>query len=146
VIQDRRVVVPDWADLETPPVPEVPPLPVSLAPALPDEAVATPVMSLPPLQVQDVLDAVRPSWYEGGPAHRRIVDDLLARHASDFGRPCLLSALGWMLLQRQDLAGYLDWWIWDRQSRQESPANTLQFIRQVLRGLRRAPFEEPDVE
>ena len=103
-------------------------------------------MSLLPLQVQDVLDAIRPSWYEGGPAHRRVVDVLLTRHASDFGRPCLLSALGWMLLQRQDLAGYLDWWIWERQSRQEPPANTLQFIRQVLRGLRRTPFETPDVE
>ena len=33
VVRDRQVVVPDWADLETPPVPEVPPLPVPLAPA-----------------------------------------------------------------------------------------------------------------
>ena len=105
-----------------------------------------PPVSLPPLGVQDVLDAVRPAWYEGGPAHRRIVDDLLARHTSDFGRPCLLSALGWMLLQLQDLAGYLDWRVWERQNRQEPPADILRFVRQVLRALRCAPLEEWDVE
>jgi len=55
--QERRLVVPDWTDLETPPVPEVPPLPASPAPAFTDEAVAIPEISLPPLQVQDVLDA-----------------------------------------------------------------------------------------
>jgi len=100
----------------------------------------------PPLEVQDVLNAIRPSWYEGGPAHRRIIDDLLERHAPGFSRTCLLSALGWMLLQRQAVAGYLDWWICEHQSRQEPPADTLRFIRKVLVGLRRAPFEAPERE
>ena len=132
--------------METASVPAVPQHYASPAPAPSGEAVVTSAVPRPPLQVQDVLNAVRPSWYEGGPAHRRVVDDLLARHASDFGRSCLLSALGWMLLQRQDLAGYLDWWICERQGWQESPADTLQFIRQMLRGLRRTPLEAPDPE
>ena len=51
-----------------------------------------------------------------------------------------------MLLQRQDLAGYLDWRVWERQNRQEPPAETLRYVRQVLRALRCAPLEEWDVE
>jgi len=93
-----------------------------------------------------VLNAIRPSWYEGGPAHRRIVDNLLASFSSDFSRPCLVSALGWMLLQRQDVAWYLDWWIGERRARREPPADTLYFLRQVLAGLRCAPFVAPDAE
>ena len=139
--QGRRLVVPDWANMETAPVPVAPPRPAFPAPAPSGEAVAD--VPRPPLEAQDVLNAVRPSWYDGGPAHRRIVNDLLARYAPDFSRTCLLSALGWMLLQRQDLAGYLDWWICERQARQEPPADTLRFIREVLVGLRRAPFEAP---
>jgi len=142
----RWLVVPEWANMETAPVPDVPPRPASPAPA--PSGVADMAMDVPrpPLEIQDVLNAIRPSWYEGGPAHHRIVDDLLARYSSEFSRPCLISALGWMLLQRQDVAGYLDWWICECQARQESPADILHVLREVLVGMRRAPFEAPERE
>jgi len=138
--------VPDWANLETPLVLDVPRRFASPASALPSDAdVATdePRSSLEP---QDVLNAIWPIWYEGGPAHRRVVNDLLGRFSSPFSTACLISALGWMLLQRQDVGLYLDWWNGERQALRESPADTLQVLRQILAQLRHAPFEAPDAE
>jgi len=139
--QRRPVVVPDWANMETPPVPDVPRHFASPSSTTPSEAVVTAVEPRPMLDVRDVLNAIRPVWYEGGPAHCRVVDDLLARFSSPFEAACLISALGWMLLQRQDVGLYLDWWISERQALSESPANTLRVLREILARLQHAPFE-----
>jgi len=139
--QRRPVVVPDWANMETPPVPDVPrhfASPSSAVPSDADEAADEP---RPMLDPQDVLNTIRPIWYEGDPAHRRVVDDLLARFSSPFEAACLISTLGWMLLQRQDIGLYLDWWIGERQALSESPADTLRVLREILARLRHAPFE-----
>jgi len=97
--QGRPVVVPDWANMETPPVPDIPRHPASPSSAMPSDVDSTAVVPRPTLDPRDVLNAIRPIWYEGGPAHRRVVDDLLARFSSPFEAACLISTLGWMLLQ-----------------------------------------------
>ena len=140
-VQVQRPVVPEWADMETPPVPEVPPLRASPATASVGEAVASLDVPRPGLTYQVLLDAIRPSWFEGTPAHTRVVDSLLARYDSQFSRPGLISALEWMLLQRQDVGLYLGWWIGERQASQESPADTLRALREILARMHHAPVE-----
>ena len=127
-------------------VPDVPRCFASLASALPSDADVAMNEPRPPLEPQDVLNAIRPIRYEGGPAHRRVVDDLLARFSSPFGASCLISALGWMLLQRQDVGLTLDWWIGECQALRELPADTLRVLRQILTRLQHALFEVPDAE
>ena len=107
--QARQPNVPDWAIMETPPVAEVSPLRASPATAPPVEAVALPAAQRPGLTYQALIDAVRPSWFERGLAHSRVADDVLARFTSLVDRAGILSALEWMLLQRRDVAAYLDW-------------------------------------
>jgi len=72
------VVVPDWANMENPPVPDVPRRLTSLSSTTPSEAGVTAVEPRPTLDPRDVLNTIRPFWYEGSPAHRWVVDDLLA--------------------------------------------------------------------
>ena len=140
-LQGQRPIVPEWANMETPPVPEVPPLRASPATASSGEAVATSDVPRPGLTYQVLLDAIRPSWFEGTPAHTSVVDSLLARYSSEFSRPGLISSLEWMLLQRQDVGMYLGWWIGERQASHESPADTLRALREILSRMHHAPVE-----
>jgi len=139
--QGQRPVVPEWADMETPPIPEASPLHASPATAPSGEAVATSDVPRPGLSYQVLLDAIRPSWFEGTPAHPRVVDGLLARYTSEFSRAGLISSLEWMLLQHQDVGMYLDWWIGERQASHESPADTLRALREILSRMHYAPVE-----
>ena len=45
------------------------------------------------------------------------------------------------MLQRQDIGLYLEWWIGERQALNESPADTLRVLRDILVRLQHAPFE-----
>ena len=90
---------------------------------------------------QALINAVRPSWFEGGLAHSRVADDVLARYTSLVDRAGILSALEWMLLQRRDVAAYLDWCICEHQASGEPPADTLRSLREVLSHIHHAPVE-----
>ena len=122
-------------------MPDVPPLRASPATASSDEAVATPDVQRPGLTYQALLDAIRPFWLEDTPAHSRVVDDVLSRYTSGVSRAGLISSLEWMLLQRQDVGLYLSWCIGEHQAAGESPADTLQTLREVLTRMHRAPVE-----
>ena len=102
---------------------------------------ATPAVQRPGLTFQALIDAVRPLWFEGALAHSRVADDVLARYSSWVDRAGILSALDWMMLQRRDVAGYLDWCIGEHQASGESPADTLRSLREVLSRIYRAPVE-----
>jgi len=119
----------------------VPPLHASPATAPSGEAVVTQDAPRPGLTHQVLLDAIRPSWLEGAPAHSRVVDNLLSHHASGFSRAGLISALEWMLLQRQDVGLYIGWAIEQHQAAGESPANTLQALRAFLARMHGSPVE-----
>jgi len=95
----------------------------------------------PDLDFQVLLDAIRPFWLEGIPAHSRVVDNLLSSHTSGFSRAGLISSLGWMFLQRRDVSLYLGWCIEQHQAAGESPADTLQALWEFLSRVYRAPVE-----
>ena len=141
--QARQPNVPDWAIMETPPVAEVSPLRASPATAPPVEAVAPPAPAAqrPGLTYQALINAVRPSWFEGGLAHSRVADDVLARYTLLIDRAGILSALDWMMFQRRDVASYLDWCLGEHQASGESPADTLRSLREVLSRIYHAPVE-----
>ena len=58
-----------------------------------------------------------------------------------FSRAGLISSLEWMLLQRQDVGLYFGWCIGEHQAAGESPADTLQALREFLSRMHRAPVE-----
>jgi len=139
--QVRRPVVPEWANLETPPVSEVSPLRASPAATSTVEVAAISDVQRPELTFQVLLDAIRPFWLEGIPAHSRVVDNLLSSHTSGFSRAGLISSLRWMFLQRRDVGLYLGWCLDQHQATGESPADTLQALREFLSRVYHAPVE-----
>ena len=130
--QQGRVVVPDWANLETPPVPDMPPRFASPVPALPQDADAAIDEPLPLLEPRDVLNAIRPFWYEGVPVHHPVAADILSRFSTTLSPPQLRGILGWMFHQQRDMAWYFQWWLDQCQAIGEAPADTLSALRQLL--------------
>ena len=90
-----------------------------------------------------MIDAIRPFWYEGAPAHLAVTEDLLARFSAPFGASHLHSALGWMLLQRRDVAWYLLSWLGQRPALGELPSDTLLALYQLLHAMQQAPIRYP---
>jgi len=126
--------------MNAPPVPDV--MPATLLPALALPSVDEPpaVVHRPLLASQDVIDAIRPFWYEGAPAHPGVADNLLARFSAPFDALHIRSALGWMLLQRRDVAWYLLSWLGQRPALDELPSDTLLALYQLLHAMQQAPI------
>ena len=70
----------------------------------------------PWLQPQNVVNAARPHWFAGVAATQRIVPALLAEYSTVLSTEQLRSCLGWMVVQRRDVAWYLRVWISNRVS------------------------------
>ena len=139
-----HAVVPDWANLETPPVPDMPSCFASPAPAFPEDVDATVEEPPPLLEPRDVLNAIRPFWYEGVPAHHLVAADILSRFSTTLTPPQLRGILGWMFHQRRDMAWYFQWWLDQRQALGEAPADTLSALRQLLYQMEHAPDPKRD--
>ena len=92
----------------------------------------------PDLRPQDVLNAICPHWLEGVSAHRQVADELLSQLSTTLTPPQLHDILGWMSLERQDVAWYLQSWISQYQTSGAAPADILQALLQFLASIEQA--------